>query len=338
MRRFIFIFVASVIAPTFAFAGLLEDAKDTFAPLPEKPVFKAGNPGNPEKLELGKMLYFETRLSKSNVFSCNSCHNLAGGGVDNNTLSTGHQWKVGGRNAPTVWNAALHISQFWDGRARDVEAQAQGPILADVEMAATKELVMARLLSIPEYVERFSRAFAGQKKPMNYENIANAIGAFERTLLTPSRFDKFLKGDESALTAREKKGLRTFMDSGCAGCHNGVVVGGGSYQQFGVVNTPENLTDKGRFGVTGDKDDMHVFKVPSLRNITLTYPYFSDGNVWDLGEVVRIMGWTQLGAKLTDEEVGDILAFFDSLMGDLPDIVLPKLPASGKSTPKPDRG
>ncbi len=330
-----FLFFA-VTSPAWAVSDLLKEARDNFKPLPDKPVFKADNPGTAAKLKLGKALYFETRLSKSNVFSCNSCHNLAGGGVDNNAFSTGHKWNVGGRNAPTVWNASLHIAQFWDGRAKDVEAQAQGPVLADVEMAATKDIVLKRLGSIPEYVVMFRKAFPGIDS-LTYKNMADAIGAFERTLLTPSRFDSFLKGDESALTAHEKTGLKIFMDKGCAACHEGVAVGGGMYAKFGVVNKPAFLKDEGRFGVTKQEDDKNVFKVPSLRNIEFTYPYFNDGSVWNLSEAVKIMGWTQLGEKLSAKEIGDIVAFLNSMTGKLPEITLPKLPASTPLTPKPDR-
>ncbi len=324
------------VNPVWAASDLLKAAQENFKPLPDKPVFKADNPGTAAKLELGKALYFETRLSKSNVFSCNSCHNLAFGGVDNNALSTGHKWNVGGRNAPTVWNASLHIAQFWDGRAEDVEAQAQGPVLAGVEMASTKDLVLKRLNSIPEYVAMFNKAFPGEDS-LTYKNMADAIGAFERTLLTPSRFDSFLKGDESALTASEKKGLKIFMDKGCSDCHEGVAVGGGLYAKFGVANKPKFLKDEGRFGVTKKEDDRNVFKVPSLRNIEFTYPYFNDGSVWNLSEAVKIMGWTQLGEKLSAREIGEIIFFLKALTGELPDITLPKLPPSTPLTPKPDR-
>ncbi|VAX17373.1 Cytochrome c551 peroxidase [hydrothermal vent metagenome] len=334
---FFFSIILFSVTQAFGASPLLLDAKDHFEPLPDKPVFKPDNPGNAAKLELGKALYFDTRLSKSNVFSCNSCHNLAGGGVDNNPLSTGHGWNVGGRNAPTVLNASFHIAQFWDGRAKDVEAQAQGPVLAGVEMASTKDLVLKNLNSIPEYVALFAKAFPKDKKPLTYQNMANAIGAFERTLITPSRFDKFLKGDESALSSGEKEGLKLFIDKGCTNCHNEVAVGGGSYQKFGVENKPKFLKDKGRFEVTKDKDDMYVFKVPSLRNIELTYPYFNDGSVWELEEAVKIMGWTQLGEKLSDKEAGSLVEFLKSLTGKRLNITLPILPPSTASTPKPNR-
>jgi cytochrome c peroxidase len=341
MRNLAVVFFAAIVlpllVPNLSSADLLESAKDTFTALPGKPVFKKENAFNKTKIELGKMLFFETRLSKSNVFSCNSCHNLATGGVDQTSFSTGHKWATGGRNAPTVLNSSLQIAQFWDGRAKDVEAQAQGPILADVEMAATKELALKRISSMPEYVSLFKKAFPGQAEPLTYENIANAIGAFERTLLTPSRFDDFLKGDTNALDEKEKKGLALFMDIGCSNCHDGVGGGGGSYQQFGALNQPKNLTDEGRYGVTKNEDDKYYFKVPLLRNIALTYPYFHDARTWNLSEAVRIMGWTQLGEKLTEDQVADIVSFLKSLTGRQPVVTIPILPPSRADTPQPDR-
>jgi cytochrome c peroxidase len=318
-------------------SDLRNEALDHFAPLPSTPVFKEGNRPNDAKITLGRMLFFDARLSKSNVFSCNSCHNLGTGGVDNNSFSTGHRWQVGGRNAPTVFNASLHIAQFWDGRAADVEAQAVGPELNPVEMGATEALIMERLASIPAYVKLFSDAFPEQRKPLRYENVGAAIGAFERTLLTPSAFDAYLNGNESALSGKEKKGLAAFMNVGCVNCHNGVAVGGNSYQVFGAVNQPENLADKGRFDVTGKEEDLHVFKVPSLRNIELTYPYFNDGSVWELEKAVKIMGWTQLGEKLSDKQIDEIVAFLGSLTGVAESYDLPTLPPSTAKTPRPDR-
>jgi cytochrome c peroxidase len=316
---------------------LLAEAQDTFSPLPDKPIFKKDNPSNEAKLTLGKMLFFDTRLSKSNVFSCNSCHNLATGGVDNNPFSTGHQWKTGGRNAPTVLNASLHIAQFWDGRAEDVEAQAQGPILAGVEMAATKKLVLKRLKSIPQYVALFKEAYPGDKNPLTYKHAADAIGAFERTLLTPSRFDEFLKGNENALTKAEKDGLKLFMEKGCSSCHEGIVIGGNGYRKFGLYGTPKNMEDKGRFEVTKDKEDINVFKVPSLRNIELTYPYFHDSRHWTLEAAVKDMGKYQLDENLNSKEIASIVTFLKSLTGTAPKITIPILPPSTAKTPVPDR-
>ena len=322
------------LAPAAQADKLLEEAKGAFAPLPSKPVEKASNPLTTEKTTLGKMLYFEPRLSRSSLISCNSCHNLAGSGTDNVETSIGHKWQKGPRNAPTVWNAALHLAQFWDGRAEDVEAQAQGPVLAGVEMAATKELILQRLNSIPEYVDLFKRAFPGDKNPLTYEHMADAIGAFERTLLTPSPFDRYLKGEEKALSPEAKKGLALFLEKGCSSCHNGVAVGGNSYMKFGVVNPYQNEKDLGRFDVTKNENDKFVFKVPSLRNIELTYPYFHDGKAWTLEEAVQTMGWTQLGLKFSAEETASLVHFLKSLTGTLK-VELPRLPASTPNTPKP---
>ena len=322
-------------AMSFDEKALAAEAKDNFEPLPATPQFKEDNPGGAAKIELGKTLYFDTRLSASNVFSCNSCHNLALGGADNSSFSVGHKWEKGGRNAPTVFNAALHIAQFWDGRAEDVEQQAGMPVLNPVEMNSSKDLVLERLGSIPQYLEMFDKAFPGQKPSLTYENVAKAIGAFERTLLTPSRFDEYLRGKLSALTMAEKEGLKLFIDTGCVICHNNVTVGGQSYQKFGLVKAPDFLTDNGRFDVTKNEDDMHVFKVPSLRNIELTYPYFNGGNIWDLKEAVKIMAAAQLGKELSDEDAGKIVVFLKSLTGKKPRIELPSLPPATQATSKP---
>ncbi|HIP43090.1 MAG TPA: cytochrome-c peroxidase [Aquifex aeolicus] len=329
---------------------LLKLAKQYFKPLP-KVAENPENPITPEKVRLGKMLYYEPRLSKSGLISCNTCHNLARYGVDNLPTSIGHRWAIGPRNAPTVYNAAIHIAQFWDGRAKDVEEQALGPIVNPIEMANTEENVVKTLKSIPEYVELFKKAFPNDKEPLKYENIGKAIGAFERTLMTPSRFDEFLKGNTKALTEQEKRGLKTFIEVGCAGCHNGAGVGGHMFTKFGAITEywkvtfpyvlkekPTIKVDFGRFGVTKKEGDMFVFKVPSLRNIEHTYPYFHDGSVWSLEDAVRIMAKTQLGKELTDQQVKDIVAFLKALTGEIPKHALevPVLPASTKNTPKPN--
>lgn len=300
-----------------------------FKPLP-KVVENPSNPFNPAKIELGRMLYFDPRLSKSGVISCNSCHNLATGGVDNLPTSIGHKWQLGPRNSPTVFNAALHFAQFWDGRAKDVEEQAKGPIVNPKEMAASEELVLERIRSIPEYVKLFKRAFPNEKEPITYENVARAIGGFERTLITPSRFDDFLKGNKKALNKEEKKGIELFVNKGCVSCHNGVAVGGGMFQRF------DYGTDQGRYEVTKDENDRKLFKVASLRNVELTYPYFHDGSVWKLDEAVKIMGKKQLGIDLTDEETKYIVAFLKSLTGKRIKFELPSLPPSTDKTPLPD--
>jgi len=329
---------------------LQQTAQALFAPLPEV----AANPDNPvteAKVDLGKMLYYEPRLSLSGVFSCNSCHNIATYGVDNLETATGHGWAQGPRNSPTVMNAAVQASQFWDGRAKDVEEQAGGPILNPIEMGIpSQEFAIERLASMPEYGELFARAFPDQAEPLVYGNVANAIGAFERTLVTPARFDDYLTGNSAALTDLEKTGLQTFINYGCAGCHNGAAVGGNSLQRFGVVesyweatrefvtiDTPTMAMDVGRFAVTHDTNDLYIFKVPTLRNITRTYPYFHDGSVWDLRDATQIMARVQLGRELTEEDLDALMAFYGTLEGEIPAyaLQLPVLPASTGGTSRP---
>ncbi len=298
-------------------------AANTFGALPES-IDNPNNPHSNEKVELGRMLYFDTRLSKDGNISCNSCHNLQTFGVDNLPVSPGDAGENGERNSPTVFNAAFHMAQFWDGRAADVEEQAGGPILNPVEMAMPdKEAVIARLSKVEGYQTAFASAFPEQDKPITYDNLQNAIGAFERKLITPSKFDKFANGDASALNDQEKKGLQTFVDVGCNSCHNGALFGGNSYQKFGVYGdywmfTNGSDKDMGRFAVTNNEVDKHMFKVPSLRNIAMTGPYFHDGSVTDLSEAVRVMGKAQLNKDLSDEQVNDIVAFLDALTGDAP--------------------
>lgn len=301
------------------------------------------NTTNDSKVELGKMLYHDPRLSKSGFISCNSCHNLASYGVDNLPTSIGHKWQLGGRNAPTVLNAAFHSTQFWDGRAADVEEQAKGPILNPGEMALPhQDACTDKIASIKAYQELFAKAFPGEEKPLSYENIAKAIGAFERTLITPSRFDKYLQGDVAALNDQEKKGLETFMNSGCNACHMTATFGGNMYQKFGVTKnyweaTGSKTKDEGRSAITKNESEKYFFKVPSLRNVTHTYPYFHDGSIWDLKQAISIMGELQLGKKLTEAEVNDIAAFLESLTGELPESarMLPILPASTNTTAQP---
>jgi len=319
-------------------ADLVKQANQYFKPLPNAMPAPADNPTTHEKVVLGKMLYFEPRLSKGDTISCNSCHNLATGGVDNLPTSMGHLAQFGPRNAPTVLNAGLEFAQFWDGRAPSLEEQAKGPILNPVEMAMPdREMVLSRIRTIPEYVEKFKKAFPDDKDPITYDNIARAIAAFERTLLTPSRFDDFLKGKFDALTGREKDGLGLVIKKGCIICHNGVGAGGGMFQKFGIRDRYEYSDDQGRYNVTKNEADKYFFKVPMWRNVTLTAPYFHDGSIWDLSEAVRIMGRIQLGAKLTDDEVDSIVAFLHSLEGKIPEevLILPVLPASTLATPKP---
>lgn len=297
------------------------------------------HPITEEKIQLGRMLYHDPRLSKNHDVSCNSCHVLEKYGVDNKPFSEGHKAQKGGRNSPTVYNAAAHFVQFWDGRSPDVEHQATQPVLNPVEMAMPDAKKVADVLqSIPEYVAAFKKAFPGDKNPVSLENAGKAMGAFERRLITPSRWDKFLDGDSAALTAQEKEGFLTFLDSGCTACHLGTLVGGTTYQKMGAVKPWPNLTDAGRFDVTQTETDKHLFKVPSLRNVAETAPYFHDGSVATLEEAIKHMGEYQLAKDLSQKEVRDIAAWLKSLTGELPTeyIQAPELPPSTAKTPKPD--
>jgi cytochrome c peroxidase len=302
---------------------LLEEASNLFGTLP----LVAENPENPitdEKVKLGKALYFDTRLSKDNTISCNSCHNLNTYGVDNLKFSVGNDKNFGGRNSQTVLNAALHFAQFWDGRAKDVEEQAGGPILNKVEMAIpNKDFLINRLLKVKEYQDLFAKVYPEDEKPITYLNIQKAIGAFERKLITPSRFDDFLKGNKTALTDQEKDGLNVFINTGCITCHSGNVIGGKMFQKFGVYGnywdyTKSKKIDNGRFEITKNEADKYVFKVPSLRNIEKTAPYFHDGSISNLKDAVTIMAQIQLNKKLSDKELNDVVAFLSTLTGAIP--------------------
>jgi cytochrome c peroxidase len=321
-------------------SDLKAQADEYFKPIPTStPVIK-DNPITPEKIELGKMLYFDPRLSASGLISCNTCHNLSIAGDDNLPTSVGHGWAKGPRNAPTVFNSVFNSAQFWDGRAKDLKEQAKGPIQAAVEMNSTPELVIKTLKSLPEYTEIFKRAFPEETNPLSFDNTAKAIEAFEATLLTPnSKLDQYLEGNKDALNDNEKKGLKLFIDKGCVACHDGVNLGGQSYYPFGVVERPGAdilpLDDKGRFAVTQTASDEYVFRASPLRNIAITAPYFHSGQVWDLEQAVMIMGDSQLGAEITDKEAALITEFFDTLTGERPHIDLPFLPTRTDETPKP---
>ncbi|MCE1185922.1 MAG: cytochrome-c peroxidase [Rhodocyclales bacterium] len=290
---------------------------------------------NPAAVELGKMLFFDTRLSKSGFISCNSCHNLSMGGTDNLKSSIGHGWQKGPINAPTVLNSRFNLAQFWDGRAADLKAQAGGPIANPGEMAFTHELAVETLKTIPGYLSAFRKAYGSDE--VSVDRITSAIAAFEETLVTPnSRFDKWLKGDKKALSADELAGYKLFKDSGCVACHNGPAVGGGSYQKLGLVEAYKTSNPaEGRYAVTGKDADRFTFKVPTLRNVELTYPYFHDGAANTLPEAVDTMGRVQLGKKFTAEENARIVAFLRTLTGDQPRFTLPILPPSADATPRP---
>lgn len=338
MRTLLLSCVALAASSAFAAESVQDRAKKTFKALPAQFDSK-DNAVTPAKVELGKLLFFENRISKNHDLSCNSCHDVAKYGVDGTPTSTGHKKQLGGRNAPTVYNAGNHVAQFWDGRAPTLEEQAKGPVLNPIEMAMKDAAaVEAVLKSIPDYAPLFKKAFPDAKEPITYDNFAKAVGAFERTLVTPSRFDKFLGGDAKALTDAEQKGLAKFMDVGCIACHLGEGVGGGLYMKYGLVKPVAGLKDQGRFEVTKAEADKFVFRVPSLRNVEKTAPFMHDGSVKTLEEAVKLMGTHQLGKDLSKEDVDSLVTFLKSLTGELPTkaIAAPTLPKSGKATPKPD--
>lgn len=310
---------AIALALSFVACGPSQETKDLQAKakqmigaLPEK--MPGSENDSQERIGLGKKLYFETKLSQNNTQSCNSCHKVDGGaGVDNLPTSPGAFGKSGDRNSPTTLNAGFHLAQFWDGRAADLKAQAKGPILNPIEMAMPSEgEVLKRLNEDADYPTLFSKAFPDDKKPVSYDNLAEAIAAFERTLVTPSRFDDYVNGDHSAISKSEEEGLKTFLASGCTSCHVGNLLGGTFYRKVGQVN-PYPTEDLGRFNVTKNADDKYVFKVPALRNVALTAPYFHDGKVATLGEAVKLMGYHQLNLRLSDEDSNKIVAFLGTL-------------------------
>jgi len=319
-----------IVASILAIGSMSVVASDE----PIKPI-PAAKVSKPALVELGKKLFFDPRLSKSGFISCNSCHNLSMGGTDNIKTSIGHNWNEGPINAPTVLNSSLNLAQFWDGRAKDLQAQAGGPIANPGEMGSTHILAVEVLQSIPGYVAEFKKAFGTDK--VTIEEVTKAIAAFEETLVTPnSRFDKWLKGDKKALTADELAGYRLFKDSGCTACHNGAAVGGNSFQKMGVVEAYKASSPaEGRVAVTGKDADRFNFKVPTLRNVELTYPYFHDGAANTLKEAVDTMGRIQLGKTFSDAENAKIVAFLKTLTGDQPNFKLPILPPSSDSTPRP---
>lgn len=334
--------LASLAAPATGIAAdaLMQAAQAQFKPIPAQAPALPGNAASPARVELGKMLFFDPRLSASHTISCNSCHNVGLAGVDVAEKSIGHKWQKGGRNSPTVFNAVFNTAQFWDGRAKDLEEQAGGPMVNPLEMASPKEHVTEQLRGIPGYVAAFKAAFPGEASPVTLANAQKAIAVFEATLITPNApFDRYLRGDAAALNATQTAGLKLFIDKGCAACHNGINVGGGRYAPFGIVEKPgaELLPtdDKGRFAVTKTAGDEYVFKVPTLRNIELTAPYFHSGRSWDLRQAVGVMAASQLSLPVTDEEAGKIVAFLGALTGDQPKIVYPVLPPSVAATPRP---
>ena len=331
--------LALAVSPASA-DELMTQAQKTFKPIPSMVPAVKDNAITRVKVELGGMLFFDPRLSKSETISCNSCHDLGTGGSDAGPTSLGTGWHRGGRRSPTVYNAVFNVAQFWDGRAADLKAQAKGPIQASVEMASTPDHVLKTVNSMPQYVELFKKAFPNVADPVTFDNVTKALEAFEATLITPgARFDQFLQGDPTAMNAEEKAGLKLFMDKGCSGCHNGINVGGGAYFPFGVVEKPgaDILPpgDKGRFAVTKTASDEYVFRAGPLRNVALRAPYFHSGKVWSLKQAVGIMGAAQLGIKLSNKDEDQIVAFLKTLDGQLPQIVFPELPPRTDTTPLP---
>ena len=309
--------------------------------LPEVAVAPKDNPTTAEKILLGKMLFMDPRFSSTGTVSCNSCHNVMEGGDDSRTVSMGVHGKTGGRNAPTVWNSAFHSVQFWDGRVDSLEDQAKGPVTNPVEMGMSEiESAMDKVRAIPGYKPYFDKAFG--ENSMTVDNAAKAVGAFERTLITPnSPYDKFVKGDKKAMSAEQVSGMETFAAVGCTSCHSGAAfngptldVGVGFFTKFPTF--PDNeynkkyklSEDKGREEATKNAADAHMYRVQTLRNITDTAPYFHNGSVNDLSEAVRIMAKTQLNKNLSEKEVKDIVAFLGALTGEYPEIIMPRLPAT----------
>lgn len=319
-------------------SNLAEDAKNAgLVPIPSsttellKLIDNPKNPITPKKIELGKKLYFDPRLSKSGFISCNSCHNLSEGGDDGLSAAIGHQWTPNPHhlNSPTVYNSVFFASQFWDGRDPHLEAQAQGPIQAAPEMAATPTHVLNVVTSMPAYVNDFKSAYGDDVK-ITFEKIADTIATFERILVTPSAFDDYLNGNDNAMSASQKAGLKTFMDKGCTTCHNGIALGG----EMNAFNITGTYKYQGVGDFKGDKNGM--VKVPTLRNITQTAPYFHNGQIWSLQDAIKEMGRIQLGMTINDKEAASIEEFFTALDGRKQDVVLPQLPASTSKTPKPD--
>lgn len=309
-----------------------------FGKLPANYLPATPDPTSADQIALGRMLYWDTRLTKNQDRSCNSCHNLETFGVDNEKTSEGHKKQRGTRNSPTVYNAAGHFLQFWDGRAKDVEEQAKGPILNPVEMGMPNAGVVIKVLeSMPQYVEAFKKAFP-KDKAITFDNLGKAIGAFERTLVTPARFDKYVAGDETALTAAEKKGLSKFMDLNCPSCHTGPLLGGNEFKKLGLAKPYEEGKDMGRYEVTKVETDKMLFKTASLRNVAKTAPYLHDGSIASLEAAIKLMGKHQLGKTVSDDDAKSIATFLGSLTGE-PTAEMkkkPELPPSTPKTPKPD--
>lgn len=332
--------ITAAAAIWLAAAAAIASDEYAWQALPEAAPAPADNPTTEEKVELGRMLFFDPRLSSTGTISCFSCHNVTEGGDDHRPTSIGVHGQKGGRNAPTVWNAAFLSAQFWDGRAPTLEEQAKGPPENPIEMGmANLDAVVQRIKSIPGYQPYFEAAF-GKGDVITIDNIARAIAAYERTLITPnSAFDRYVKGDASALTEQQVRGMSTFHEVGCTACHQGPLLAGpelpmgtGFFMKFPMqadspyVEKYDLMRDKGRFEATGNPGDEHMWRVPSLRNLVHTAPYMHNGAVPTLDEAVRVMASTQLGRELSEQQVDDIVAFLESLSGPFPELTLPLLP------------
>lgn len=335
----------------FLILGLLSFNAWSFTALPLVAPAPKDNPTTPQKVELGKMLYFDPRLSVDGTVSCNSCHNVMSDGADGRPVGVGVQGQRGGRSSPTVWNSAFHSVQFWDGRAASLEEQAKGPLTNPIEMGMkSHDQVMERVKMIPGYVSAFKRAFPKEKSPVSIDNLAKAIASYERTLITPnSPFDKYMRGNKKALNAQQIKGMKMVEEFGCTACHAGAnfngegqKMGEGNFQPFpqnpgSKYDSMYDLTsDKGRYEVTKKAEDKNFWRVPTWRNVALTAPYFHNGKVKTLDEAVRVMGKTQLDMDLTDAQVADIVAFLNSLTGEFPKQTMPKLPPTANFTLTPE--
>ncbi len=341
MKRFFMILMICLLPLTLVKGEdfLLKKARQYFKPIPFGPPELKDNPLTLEKIELGKMLFFDPRLSSNQFISCNSCHNLAMGGADYQETAVGHGWQRGARNSPTVLNVFYNVAHNWDGSAKDLQEQAREPIQAEDEMNNPPERAVETFKSIPEYVVMFKKAFPMDKDPVTFDNITKALEAFEATLVTPDcKLDKFLRGDITALNKEEKEGLKLFIEKGCVKCHNGINIGGNAFYPFGVEKKPSDKIlkgDTGRAKVTRAKKDEFSFRSPSLRNVELTAPYFHSGSVWSLKEAVKIMKDTQISKEMSEQEAELIVKFLKTLTGKQPKITLPILPPSTDSTPKP---
>jgi len=324
------------------FAGIITFSVNAaeWQSLPEEAPAPADNPTTAAKIVLGQMLFMDPRFSSTGTVSCNSCHNVMLGGEDNRPVSMGVHAQTGGRSSPTVWNSAFNSSQFWDGRAATLEDQAKGPVTNPIEMGMGEiEEAMNRLRDIPGYKPYFEKAF-GTDNPMTVDNAAKAVAAYERTLITPnSAYDRYVKGDKQALSAQQVRGMDSFASVGCGACHSGAAFNGpamtpgsGFFMKFPTFTDNDYVEqykfseDTGRFTVTKNDADKHLWKVPTLRNISITAPYFHNGSVGTLDEAVRVMAKIQLNQDLTDAQVADIVAFLSALTGEFPEQSMPHLP------------